>query len=142
MRDRFLIFCGLFVFLAIFTCPIWHGIAASTSTAEPELHLPDGQKTCVAPISYMRSAHMQLLIDRRRGDVREHRLFYTAYDGTRYKVNLTNTCLGQCHGNKQKFCDNCHNYVAIPTPSCWDCHQDVSSRAVTTATAAVPGRMP
>jgi hypothetical protein len=142
MRDRLLIFAGLFVFVAIFAFPIWKGIAARTSTQEPELQLPAGQKTCVAPISYMRSAHMQLLIDWRDGKVREHRLHYTAYNGAIYKVDLTSTCLGQCHGSKQKFCDRCHNYVAISTPSCWDCHQDVSGKAATMATAAVPGRMP
>lgn len=141
MRDRLLIFAGLFLFVALFTFPIWKGIAAGTSTREPELQLPDG-KTCVAPTSYMRSAHMQLLIDWRDGEVREHRLHYTAYDGARYKVSLTSTCLGQCHGSKQQFCDRCHNYVAISTPSCWDCHQDVSGKATTMATAAVPRRMP
>ena len=142
MRDRFLIFAGLFLFVALFTIPIWKGIAAGTSTLGPELQLPVGQKTCVAPPDYMRAYHMQFLIDWREGKVREHRLHYTAYDGARYNVSLTNTCLGQCHGSKQQFCDRCHSYVAISTPSCWDCHQDVSGKAATMVTAAVPGRMP
>ena len=140
MRDRLLIFAGLFVFVALFAFPIWKGIAARTSTQEPELQLPAGQRTCVAPTSYMRSAHMQFLIDWREGKVRKHQSSYTAYDGALYKVSLTNTCLGQCHGSKQQFCDRCHNYVAISTPSCWDCHQDVSGKAAVAVTAAAPGR--
>jgi len=26
-----------------------------------------------------------------------------------------------CHSNKKKFCDECHNYMAVK-PFCWDCH--------------------
>jgi hypothetical protein len=26
-----------------------------------------------------------------------------------------------CHSNKSKFCDQCHNYVDVD-PFCWDCH--------------------
>jgi len=141
MRDRALIFAGLFLFVAIVTCPLWWGIAARTSTQGPELKLAEG-KTCVAPADYMRASHMQFLIDWRDGKVRQHHSQYTAYNGAHYNVSLTNTCLGQCHGSKKQFCDQCHSYVAISTPSCWDCHQDVSGKTATMATAAVPGRMP
>jgi hypothetical protein len=142
MRDRFLIFCGLFLFLALFTYPVWHGIAAHTSTREPELKLPANQTSCVAPLSYMRTAHMQLLIQWRDGAVREHHLRYTAYDGKSYKVSLTNTCLGQCHGSKQQFCDRCHQYAGISTPYCWDCHQDVAPSAANATVASAAGRHP
>jgi hypothetical protein len=30
------------------------------------------------------------------------------------------TCL-ECHSNKTKFCDQCHNYLDVQ-PYCWDCH--------------------
>jgi hypothetical protein len=33
---------------------------------------------------------------------------------------LQNTCLN-CHNNKSKFCDQCHNYAEV-TPYCWECH--------------------
>ncbi len=124
MRDRLLIFCGLFVFIAVATFPMWRSVAAKTSTREPELQLPKNQTTCVAPVSYMRAAHMKFLIGWREGAVREHQSRYTAYDGRSYKVSLTNTCLGQCHGSKKEFCDRCHNYMAVSAPYCWDCHQD------------------
>ena len=135
MRDRILIFSGLFLFVALVTFPIWQGIAAKTSTLGPELKLPANQTACVAPLGYMRAAHMQLLIGWRDGAVREHHRHYTAYDGRSYKVSLTNTCLGQCHGSKKQFCDRCHSYVAISTPYCWDCHQDTFLAAATTASA-------
>jgi cytochrome c oxidase subunit 2 len=35
-------------------------------------------------------------------------------------MSLQNTCM-HCHSNKQKFCDECHTYVAVK-PYCWDCH--------------------
>jgi hypothetical protein len=142
MRDRLLIFCGLFLFLALFTYPVWHGIGARTSTREPELKLPANQASCVAPLNYMRTTHMQLLIQWRDDAVREHHLRYTAYDGKSYKVSLTNTCLGQCHGSKQQFCDRCHQYAGIATPYCWDCHQDVSPSAANATVASVAGRHP
>src|ERR1035441_8079500 len=72
MRDRLLIFSGLFLFMAGATFPMWQGIAAKTSTPGPDLQLPTNQKACVAPRSYMRAAHMQLLINWREGAVREH----------------------------------------------------------------------
>ena len=142
MRDRLLIFSGLFLFVAGVTFPMWQGITAKTSTREPDLQLPANQTACLAPRSYMRAAHMQLLIDWREGAVREHRSRYTAYDGRNYKVSLTNTCLSQCHGSKEKFCDRCHKYVSISAPYCWDCHQDSSPTAATTASATAAGRMP
>jgi hypothetical protein len=27
----------------------------------------------------------------------------------------------ECHSNKTKFCDQCHNYMGV-APYCWDCH--------------------
>jgi len=26
-----------------------------------------------------------------------------------------------CHNNKTKFCDQCHNYAGV-SPYCWECH--------------------
>ena len=140
MRDRLLIFSGLFVFVALFTYPVWHGIAAKTSTAGPEVKLPARQKACVAPLNYMRTAHMALLIDWRDNYVRAHRRRYRAYDGQTYKVSLTNTCLTQCHGDKAQFCDRCHAYAAVSAPYCWDCH--TNTPAATTVAAVAAGSAP
>jgi len=35
-------------------------------------------------------------------------------------MSLQNGCM-TCHSNKKKFCDECHNYMAV-VPYCWDCH--------------------
>ena len=34
--------------------------------------------------------------------------------------SLTLECLS-CHSNKDKFCDECHEYLKVK-PYCWDCH--------------------
>ncbi len=40
--------------------------------------------------------------------------------GKVYYKSLQVTCM-DCHSNKSKFCDECHNYLGV-TPYCWDCH--------------------
>lgn len=142
MRDRPLIFAGLIVFVALFTYPVWHGIAAKTSTKEPDVKLPVAEKQCVAPVEYMRMAHMDLLIDWRQGAVRDHELRYKAFNGKSYKISLTQTCLGQCHGKKEDFCDRCHTYAGVSGPFCWDCHEDPSVVKTTAVASATAGRQP
>ena len=122
MRDRMLIFAGLALFAVLATYPIWHTLAAGAAAAPPQLQLPLQAKTCVAPATYMRAAHMKMLIDWREGAVRNGRLNYTAYNGQRYRVSLSQTCLGQCHTSKEQFCDRCHTYAAVQGPTCFDCH--------------------
>ncbi|MGB9106378.1 MAG: sulfate reduction electron transfer complex DsrMKJOP subunit DsrJ, partial [Terriglobales bacterium] len=113
MRDRVLIALGLVAFIALVTYPVWHAVYAKTTTSGPQIKLPQQEKNCVAPVAYMRAAHMKLLIDWREGAVRENRLNYTSYDGKKYRVNLSATCLGQCHTRKAEFCDRCHTYAAV-----------------------------
>ena len=122
MGDRPLIYAGLFLFVALITLPVWQGIAAQSSTVGPELKAPATKKQCVAPRAYMREAHMELLMAWRDGKVRKHERHYTAADGTVYNVSLTGTCLTQCHGSKEKFCDRCHEYAGVSAPNCWGCH--------------------
>jgi hypothetical protein len=129
MRDRLLIAIGLALFLALVTYPMWHAVYARTTTAGPQLKLPPEQKTCVAPLAFMRASHMKLLTDWREGAVRDAQPNYVAYDGKKYRVNLTGTCLGQCHTNRQEFCDRCHKYAAVSGPYCWDCHVEPTSVA-------------
>jgi hypothetical protein len=142
MRDRLLIFCGLIVFLLLLFYPVWHGMAAKTSTAEPDVNPPAGQKECVAPVAYMRAAHMDLLIRWRDGSVREHRRQYQAFNGKSYNVSLTKTCLGQCHGKREDFCDRCHKYAGVSGPFCWDCHNDAPATRSTTLASVTAGRQP
>ncbi len=129
MRDRLLIAIGLFLFVALVTYPMWHAAYAKTTSAAPQLKMPAQQKTCVAPRDYMRASHMKLLSDWREGAVRDRRLTYVSPDGKKYRVNLSATCLGECHTDKKEFCDRCHTYAAVSGPYCWDCHVDPSSVA-------------
>ncbi len=122
MRDRALIYCGLAAFLALITFPVWYNLAAGGTARPPDLPRPAGEKTCVAPVSYMRSSHMDLLTKWRDEVVRRNVRSFTAFDGRTHRMSLTGTCLN-CHSNKAEFCDRCHNYAAVK-PYCWDCHID------------------
>jgi hypothetical protein len=121
MRDRNLILAGLAVFLALITFPVWYNGVVGTISRPPDLKLPEEEKECVAPVSTMRSSHMQLLIRWREDAVRRNVRTYTAFNARNHRISLSNTCLN-CH-NKQEFCDRCHNYSAVKLV-CWDCHLD------------------
>lgn len=122
MRDKLWIITGLFLFLCLITYPAWRNLAAHTTPKGPDLVLPKNEKDCVAPVSYMRTSHMKLLLNWRDEVVRQDQHSYTAFDGKVYNVSLSGTCLS-CH-NKEKFCDRCHSYVGVSTPYCWNCHVD------------------
>jgi len=122
MRDKVPILAGLAAFLVLITMPIWWNAARGTTAKGPDPVLPANEKTCVAPLEYMKTSHMQLLIDWREQVVRSDNRTYKAFNGKNYRVSLTGTCLG-CHTNKAEFCDRCHNYAAV-TIYCWDCHVD------------------
>jgi hypothetical protein len=138
MRDRPLIFAGLFLFVALFTFPMWRGGLAGTFARQPELKLPATQKTCVLPRAQMRQQHMQLLMTWREDAVRHGQLTYTADDGKRYDVSLSKTCISQCHNNKAEFCDRCHQYAAVSGPYCFDCHVDPTPKTATGLAARAP----
>ncbi len=122
MRDRFWILAGLLVFLGLVTYPVWHDLVAHTTSRPPDLVLPAHEKQCVAPVEYMRTSHMKLLLEWRRKVVREDKSKYVAFDGKVYDMSLTGTCL-KCH-NREKFCVRCHEYAGVRTPYCWNCHLD------------------
>jgi len=90
--------------------------------------LAEKDRKCVMPTDYMRANHMQLLVDWRESVVRskgsgggptEDRMFVNP-EGKKFLASLSNTCM-ECHSNKTKFCDQCHNYVAV-VPNCFGCH--------------------
>ena len=120
MRDRGKILAGLIVFLALVTFPIWYDLAAGRESRPPDLLLPPEGGQCVADTSYMRTEHMQLLMDWRDEAVRDNDRIYVTRDGRRYYKSLSNTCMS-CHTDKERFCNECHDYVGV-TPYCWDCH--------------------
>jgi hypothetical protein len=123
MRDRGIIYTGLLLFLVFLTLPVWHNLFAGVTAKGPEPVLPKNEKQCVAPADYMKRSHMNLLLDWRETVVRTGAREYTAPDGRRFNMSLSNTCLHQCHTDKSEFCDRCHNYEAVALP-CWDCHVD------------------
>jgi len=123
MRDRPVIYAGLLIFLALFTWPMWRNLAARATTTGPRPTRPAHEKQCIAPVAYMRSSHMRLLLDWRNSAVRQGARDLAAFDGRHYRMSLTGTCLTQCHGTKADFCDRCHDYAAVSL-RCWDCHHD------------------
>ena len=112
MSDRPLIFSGLSVFLALVTLPFW-----ARTSPKLDWKRPVAAKKCVADTALMRRSHMEMLNAWRDRRVREGVVTEAGY-----QINLTRTCLDQCHGNKADFCDRCHNYVGLSGPNCWDCH--------------------
>jgi hypothetical protein len=129
MRDRPVIIAGLLIFIGLFTFPLWHAQASKTPM-KPDIKLPANEKQCVAPVEYMRSSHMQMLVNWREEVVRDNRRQFTAFNGKVYDKSLTRTCLG-CH-NKAEFCDRCHTYAGVSGPYCWDCHVDAKLTARST----------
>jgi len=124
MRDRGIILSGLGIFLVLITFPVWWDIAQGKSSKPPELKLPVTAKQCVAPVEFMKTSHMQLLVEWREAVVRNGDRTFHSYDGKTYARSLTGTCLKQCHENKAEFCDRCHSYAGEQGPYCWDCHVD------------------
>jgi hypothetical protein len=122
MRDRPVILGGLLALLAALTVPIWYNLAAGKASRPPDLRLPSNEKNCVAPVAYMRTSHMELLIEWRDQVVRNGVRTYQAFDGRTHRISLSRTCLG-CHDRKEEFCDRCHDYAAVK-PACWNCHVD------------------
>ena len=150
MYDGGKIIAGLLIFLLLFLSPFYL-FGWGAKAPKPELtDKAKEAKECVESTEYMRAWHMQLLDDWRHTVVRDGERYYRpskkardirldqqlldqwrhfVSDGTRgfksktdkvYYKSLQVTCL-DCHANKSKFCDECHNYMGV-TPYCWDCH--------------------
>jgi hypothetical protein len=125
MYDGWKIIIGIIIFIGIATFPILYDIGkASVPPPEPKIDTPEiqkmAEKKCIESKSFMKTEHMVMLNDWRDSVVRDGNRLYIATDGKEYAMSLQNTCM-KCHSNKKKFCDECHNYVAVK-PYCWDCH--------------------
>ncbi len=125
---------GLIIVIGLVFSPVILTHGKPVPPPDPKLDTPAIQKLaekdrkCVMPTDWMRANHMQLLVDWRESVVRskgigggpvDDRLFVNP-EGKKYLASLSKTCL-ECHSNKTKFCDQCHNYVAV-TPNCFGCH--------------------
>ena len=119
---------GLLIFFGLVLFPVLPNLGKTVAAPDPKLDTPAIQKLaekdrkCVMPLDYMRANHMQLLVDWREAVVRDGQREFVNHEGKKFTASLSNTCM-ECHSNKTKFCDQCHNYVAV-TPNCFGCHLD------------------
>jgi hypothetical protein len=123
MYDKGKILPGLLIFVALATAPFWWNPVfgkGAAGAAPPKLAKPAGAKECVRDTAFMRTSHMQLLLEWRETAVRDGERSFSTATGPEAK-SLTNTCLTKCHASKKEFCDQCHQYLAV-RPFCWDCH--------------------
>jgi hypothetical protein len=123
------IYLGILVFLAIALFPFYNNFGKTNKPPEPKTDTPEilkyqeehgGKKECVEPKEFMRAEHMVVLNNWRDAVVREDNRGYLSSINKRWNMSLQNECM-RCHSNKKKFCDECHNYMAVK-PFCWDCH--------------------
>jgi hypothetical protein len=120
MYNKGTIIPGLAIFVLFVTFPLWFNAFSTASTVpKPELP-PGGEKECVASATEMRANHMALLNVWRDDVLREGDRVAVTVGGKEYRKGLQMACM-QCHTNKEKFCDSCHEYVSVK-PYCWDCH--------------------
>jgi hypothetical protein len=121
MHDGGKIIIGLIVGVGLLLSPFIYDAGKAAKAPDPELTAKAKEaKECVEETSYMKSSHMQLLDEWRNTVVRDGERYYKAKNGKVYYKSLQTTCL-DCHSNKSKFCDQCHNYVGM-VPYCWTCH--------------------
>jgi hypothetical protein len=122
MYDAGKIIIGLIIFVGLFTSPIWYDLSNGSSEIKPDPVLPvkQNQQECIEKKEDMRQNHMVILNTWRNEVVRTGQRDFINADGRHFNMSLTNTCMN-CHSDKTKFCDQCHNYVGISN-YCWDCH--------------------
>lgn len=122
------IFLGIVIFAAMALFPIYNNFGKVNAKPEPKTDTPailewekvHGKKECVEPKAFMKTEHMHILDQWRDSVVRDGNELYLSSSGRSHDMSLQNTCM-KCHSNKKKFCDECHNYMAVK-PYCWDCH--------------------
>jgi len=121
MYDGGKIITGLVIGVGLLLFPVFYN--AGKAAKAPERVLTEKAKAaqqCVEPLSFMKTEHMKLLDEWRQQVVRDDVRYYTSASGKVYYKGLQTTCM-DCHSNKTKFCDQCHNYMGV-APYCWDCH--------------------
>ena len=121
MYDGGKIIIGLIIGIGLLLFPVFYNAGKAAKVPEPELTaMAKEMKECVEPKLFMRTSHMKLVEAWRNEVVREADRVYKSSSGKTYDKSLQNTCM-DCHSNKAKFCDHCHDYMGV-TPFCWDCH--------------------
>lgn len=121
MYDRGKIITGLIIFFILLLFPVWYQWGKAASAPDPQLtEMAKKAEKCVESKDFMKTQHMKLLDQWRQEVVRDSERYYTSTEGKSYYKSLQVTCM-ECHSNKTKFCDQCHNYMGV-SPYCWDCH--------------------
>ncbi|MBW1720545.1 MAG: sulfate reduction electron transfer complex DsrMKJOP subunit DsrJ [Deltaproteobacteria bacterium] len=121
MYDGGKIITGLIIGVGLLLLPFWYNAGKAAKAPDPRLTEKAKQaKICVAETSYMKTSHMHLLDRWRNEAVRDGDRYYKTAGGQVYYKSLQDTCM-ECHSNKSKFCDQCHNFMGV-SPYCWDCH--------------------
>jgi len=122
MYDGGKIITGLIIGIGLLLLPFWPiGNKWASKAPKPEL-TPKAKEAgqCVEPKDYIEQKHMELLDKWRDEAIRKSNRLYRSSNNVTYDISLQNTCM-ECHSNKAKFCDQCHNYTGV-NPFCWECH--------------------
>ena len=121
MYDGGKIITGLIIFFILLLFPVWYQWGKAVSAPDPQLtEMAKKAEKCVESKDFMKTQHMKMLDQWRQEVVRDGERYYTSTEGKSYYKSLQVTCM-ECHSNKTKFCDQCHNYMGV-APFCWDCH--------------------
>jgi hypothetical protein len=118
MYNKGTIIPGLIIFVLFVTFPLWFNAFSTAASTVPKPELPLG--SCIAPAAEMRASHMVILNEWRDDVLRNGDRVTVTVNGKQYRKGLQMACM-QCHSNKEKFCDSCHEYASVK-PYCWDCH--------------------
>ncbi len=122
MYDGGKIITGLVIGLALMLFPFFYTAGKAARAPEAEL-TPKAKEAgkCIEPKAYMTTEHMKVLDEWRDEAIRDADRYYKSeFTGEIHYKSLQVTCM-ECHSNKTKFCDSCHNYAGVD-PFCWDCH--------------------
>lgn len=121
LYNKNVVIAGLIILAVLATFPFWYNHGKAAPAPKPELtEKAKAAKECIRSTAYMKTEHMQLLDVWRDTVVRDGIRTYVNEAGKEFDMSLSNTCL-DCHSNKEKFCDVCHDYASVD-PYCWDCH--------------------
>ena len=121
MYDSGKIITGLVIFFILLLFPVWYQVGKASNIPDPQLtETAKKAGKCVEEKEFMKTQHMKMLDQWRNEVVRDGERYYTSTEGKMYYKSLQVTCM-ECHSNKTKFCDQCHDYTGVD-PFCWDCH--------------------
>ncbi|MFO7461381.1 MAG: sulfate reduction electron transfer complex DsrMKJOP subunit DsrJ [Desulfatiglandales bacterium] len=121
MYDGGKIITGLVIGVGLLLFPVFYNAGKASKAPEPVLtEKAKAAQQCVEAASYMKTDHMKMLDEWRHEVVRNDERYYKSSTGKVHYKGLQTTCM-ECHSNKTKFCDQCHDYVGV-APYCWECH--------------------